>query len=138
MEEAEVGLMINNLLAKANFWISDLSLGLRSQAWVRWEPGWDTFFALATMLYMIPSYYLMANNLHKMAGYNFLFTSLFVLVLFPVYIVLYIRGEPLKQIGISRRRWFPSLLVSLIVVWRLIPRVPGVLSNTQLSWFYPL
>lgn len=43
----------------------------------------------------------------------------------------------MKQIGISRRRWFPSLLVSLIVVWRLIPRVLGVLSNIPAELVLP-
>ena len=93
--EMEGKQMITSLPDKANGRIRELILNLRSLTWVRWEPSWDTLFALATMLYMIPSYYLMANNLHQLAVYNFLFASLFVLVLLPAFHVLKVRGESL-------------------------------------------
>ena len=104
-------------------------LSLRSLPWVRWEPGWDTVSALATMLYMIPSYYLMANDLHPLAIYNFLFASLFALVLLPAYYVLRVRGEPLEQLGITRRHLLLSLLISAVFGLRLMPRMLGLLST---------
>lgn len=121
--------MITSPPDKANGRIRELILNLRSLPWVRWEPDWDTLFALATMFYMIPSYYLMANNRHQLAGYNFLFTSLFVLVLLPAYYVLKVRGESLEQLGFSKQQWLPSLLISLVIVLRLIPRIFGLLST---------
>jgi protein-S-isoprenylcysteine O-methyltransferase Ste14 len=104
-------------------------LDLRSLPWFRWQPGWDTLVAPATMLYMIPSYYLMANSLHSLAIYNFLFASLFILVLLPAYYVLKVRGEPLEQLGLTKRHWLSSLLISLAIVWRFTPRLVDLLSS---------
>jgi len=78
---------------------------------------------------MIPSYYLMANNLHPLAIYNFLFASLFVLVLLPAYYVLKVRRKPLDQLGLTKRHWLPSLLISIVFILRLFPRMSGLLST---------
>jgi protein-S-isoprenylcysteine O-methyltransferase Ste14 len=37
--------------------------------------------------------------------------------------VLKVRGESLEQLGLSKQRWLPSLLISLVLVVRLIPRI---------------
>ena len=109
--------------------VREMVLNLRSLPWVRWDPGLDTLHALATTLYMIPSYYFMANNRHQLAGYNFLLTSLLILVLLPAYNVVKVLGEPLENIGLTKKRWLPSLLISLLIVSKMYPRFAGVLSN---------
>ncbi len=129
VEEIEGGLMITSTQDKVNGRIRETVLKFRSIPWVRWQPGWDTLFALATMFYMVPSYYLMANNWHQLAGYNFLFASLFVLVLLPAYYILKVRGESLEQLGFTKQQWLPSLLISLAFVLRFTPRLLGLLSS---------
>jgi len=135
--EMEGRQMKTSLPDKANGRIRELILNFRSLTWVRWEPGWDTLFALATMLYMIPSYYLMANNLHQLAVYNFLFASLFVLVLLPAFYVLKVRGESLEQLGITKQHWLPSLLISLAFVLWFTPRLLGLLSSIPKELILP-
>ena len=128
MEEVEDGPMIKSPSTKTSGRMGDAILSLRALPYFRWEPGRDTLLTLATMIYMVPSYYLMANDRHQLAGHNFLFASLFVLVLLPAYHVLRARGESLEELGLTKRRWLPSLLISLALVSRLVPRVSGLLS----------
>jgi len=122
-------MMITSPPDKVNEMMRELIFNLRSLPWIRWEPGLDTILAFTTMLYMIPSYNFMANNRHPLAIYNFLFASLLVLVLLPAYYVLKVRGEPLEELGFTKRHWLPSLLISLVIVSRLIPRTLGLLST---------
>ena len=112
-------------------------LNLISLPWFRWQPNWDIVVALVTMLYMIPSYYYMANNLHPYAIYNFFFASTFVLVLLPAYYVLKVRREPLDQLGITKQHWVLSLSISLVFLLRLIPRMLGFLSNVPTDLVLP-
>ena len=121
--------MITSPPDKVNEMMRELIFNLRSLPWIRWEPGLDTILAFTTMLYMIPSYNFMANNRHPLAIYNFLFASLLVLVLLPAYYVLKVRGEPLEELGFTKRHWLPSLLISLVIVSRLIPKTLGLLST---------
>ena len=116
---------------KASSRIRTTLLSMASLPWLRWQPNRDIAVALVTMLYMIPSYYYMANDLHPLAIYNFLFASTFVLVLIPAYYVLRIRGESLNQIGLTRRNLLPSLLISLVFVLRLSPKLHMLLSTVQ-------
>jgi protein-S-isoprenylcysteine O-methyltransferase Ste14 len=124
-------------MEKVNGRIGEMILNLRSLQWFRWQPDWDISVALVTLLYMIPSYYLMANNLHPLAIYNFLLASLFVFVLLPAYYVLKVRREPLDQLGLTKRHWLPSLLISLVFVLRLIPRMFGLLSTVPSELVLP-
>jgi protein-S-isoprenylcysteine O-methyltransferase Ste14 len=119
---------MNKSIQRANNHISEAILNLGSLSWFHWKPGWDVLIALLTISYMIPSYYLMANDLHPLAIYNFLFVSLFVLVLFPAYYVLNIRRESLDMIGLTKRHWLLSLLISFALVLWLSPRLFGILS----------
>jgi protein-S-isoprenylcysteine O-methyltransferase Ste14 len=129
VEEKESRLMITSSPEKVNEKMRKLIFDLKSLPWVQWEPGWDTILALVTMLYMIPSYYLMANNLHPLAIYNFLFASLFVLVLLPAYYVLKVRGESLGELGFTKRHWLTSMLISIVIVARLLPKTLRLLST---------
>ena len=126
-----------NSMEKVKVRIGEMMLNLRFLPWFRWQPDWDISVALVTMLYMMPSYYLMANNIHPLAIYNFLFASLFVFVLLPAYYVLKVRRESLEQLGLTKRHWLPSLLISLVFVWRIIPRMFGLLSTVPSELVLP-
>jgi len=121
--------MITSPIDKVNNVIREIMLTLRSLTLVCWQPGWDTIIALSTILYMIPSYYLMANNLHQIGIFNFLFVELFVLVLLPAYYILKVRRESLNQIGITKQHWLSSLLISFVFFLSFIPRLVGLLSS---------
>ena len=112
-----------------NVCIKEVMNNFRSLQWFRWQPDWDILAALSTMLHMIPSYYLMANNIHPLAIYNFLFANLFAHVLLPTYYVLKVRRESLEQLGLTKRHWLPSLFIGMVFAFRLFPRMFSLLST---------
>jgi hypothetical protein len=126
-----------NSMENVNSWIGEMMHNLLSLSWFRWQPDLDILVVLVTMLYMIPSYYLMANNLHPLAIYNFLFASLFALVLLPAFYVLRVRREPLDQLGLTKRHWLLSLVISLIFALRLYPRMFGLLFTVPSELVLP-
>ena len=102
---------------------------LRSLSWVCWQPGWDTLVAVATVLYMIPSYYLSANLYHPLTSFNFMFTDLVINVLLPAYYVLKVCGESSEHLGLTKRRWLPSLLISAALATFFSLRMIGFLAT---------
>lgn len=94
---------------------------LSSQTWVHWQLGWDIFVAAVTLTYMIPSYYLATHFFHPVARYNFVFVNIIINVLFPAFYILRIRGEPTEHLGLTRRRWLSSLLISIALLAVSLP-----------------
>lgn len=86
----------------------------------RWKPGQDTVVAAVTAVLMTPAYYLGAQVFHGVLGLV-IFTVLtngVLNVLFPAYYMLKIRGERLDELGITIRRWWMALAVS--IAWSLL------------------
>jgi hypothetical protein len=86
----------------------------RSLFGIRWQPGQDTAVALATAAAMIPIYYVGTHV--KNADVS---TLVFVIlgngilnVLLPAYYMLWVRRENAAELGITTRRWLPSLLIA--------------------------
>jgi hypothetical protein len=102
---------------------------LRSLSWFHWQPGWDVPVAMATILYMIPSYYLITHSDGQVGNIQFLFTNLVVNVLFPAYYILKVRGETLEELGLTKQRWLPSLLISLVLALIFLPRMLMFLAD---------
>jgi protein-S-isoprenylcysteine O-methyltransferase Ste14 len=101
---------------------------IMGQPWVRSNPGRDTYLALATLLYFIPSYYLGANLDSRFAFANFLFATTVVLVILPAYYVLKVMKKPLSEIGFTTRRLLPSLGLSALLIMRYMPKLRWALG----------
>ena len=97
--------------------------------WVRWSPGRDTFVALATLVYFVPSYYLGANTGSLFGLVNFLFATTVVLVILPAYYVLRVMGRQPSEIGFTARNLLPSLGLSAIMVLRYMPVLRAALAS---------
>jgi protein-S-isoprenylcysteine O-methyltransferase Ste14 len=96
--------------------------------WIIWNPGRDTYLALATLLYFVPSYYLGANLDSRFAFTNFLFATTVVLVILPTYYVLKVMKKPLSDIGFTSRRLLPSLGLSALLIIRYSPKLRWALG----------
>ncbi len=115
--------------------------------WFKWEPTGDVALALATELWMIGVYYaeahLLRSNLATLVVFVIL-TNLIVNVLLPVWWITYRRKQPLSELGITTRRWLPSLLISAVLAGISLPRLlpmaagidwlPHVLANAVILW----
>jgi protein-S-isoprenylcysteine O-methyltransferase Ste14 len=97
--------------------------------WVRWSPGRDTFVALATLVYFVPSYYLGANTGSLFGLVNFLFATTVVLVILPAYYVLRVMGRQPSEIGFTARNLLPSLGLSALMVLRYMPVLRAALAS---------
>jgi len=97
--------------------------------WVRWSPGRDTYVALATLIYFVPSYYLGANTGSLFGLVNFLFATTVVLVVLPAYYVLRVMGRPPSEIGFTTRNLLPSLGLSVFLVLRYLPVLRAALAS---------
>jgi protein-S-isoprenylcysteine O-methyltransferase Ste14 len=97
--------------------------------WVRWSPGRDTFVALATLIYFVPSYYLGANTGSLFSLVNFLFATTVVLVILPSYYVLRVMERPPSEIGFTTRNLLPSLGLSALLVLRYSPALRAALGS---------
>ena len=106
-----------------------LAARLMGLPWVRWSPGRDTFVALATLVYFVPSYYLGANTGSLFGLVNFLFATTVVLVILPAYYVLRVMGRPPSEIGFTTRNLLPSLGLSAFMVLRYMPALRAALSS---------
>jgi protein-S-isoprenylcysteine O-methyltransferase Ste14 len=102
---------------------------VKSLPWVRWNPGRDTYLALATLLYFIPSYYLGANTGSLFGLVNFLFATTVVLVILPAYYVLKVMKKPPSEIGFTARQLLPSLGLSALLVLRYSPGLRSALGS---------
>ena len=111
--------------------ISETSLAARimGQPWLTYDPGRDTWMALATLLYFIPSYYLGANTDTPLALGNFLFATTIVLVILPAYYVLGVMRKPLSEIGFTTRRLLPSLGITALLIIAYMPRLRWALGT---------
>jgi membrane protease YdiL (CAAX protease family) len=87
----------------------------RSLFSLRWRPGWDTAFALLTGLLMIPVYYVGAHDHSGVAGLLVfvIFGNGILNVLLPAYYVLVVRREGPEELGITTRRLWLAVLLSL-------------------------
>jgi membrane protease YdiL (CAAX protease family) len=120
-------------------------------AWVQWAPGSDTAVACVTALMMVAIYFVIAHVEPARGVVRFLLmvvvSSLFLTVLFPAYYVLHIRGESLRALGITTRRWWLALLLSIVLALTSFPTLlaqaaqhpgvnllPHVLFNGLLLW----
>jgi protein-S-isoprenylcysteine O-methyltransferase Ste14 len=106
-----------------------LAARLMGLPWVRWSPGRDTYVALATLIYFVPSYYLGANTDSLFGLVNFLFATTVVLVVLPAYYVLRVMGRPPCEIGFTTRNLLPSLGLSAFMVLRYMPVLRAALSS---------
>jgi hypothetical protein len=120
---------------------------LGNTKWVKWAPSSDTALALATELWMIGAYYATTHWLHSDLAVIVVLgvlTNLIINVLLPVWWIAYYRKQSLSELGITTRRWLPSLLigVGLAVFSSLrlrqmaagIDWLPHVLFNAVILW----
>ena len=84
--------------------------------WFTWSPNGDTLVALLSEIVMIAAYW---TTTHLLSGgwddvliFGVL-TNLGLNVLFPVWWIAYYRKQPLSELGITTRRWLPSLLIGI-------------------------
>jgi len=115
--------------------------------WVRWAPSRDTAVAFASLLLMIPAYYSVTHWLMSKAAGILVFgilTNLILNVLLPVWWIAYYRRQPVSELGITTRRWLPSLLIGIGVagifafgLWRRVASInwlPHLLTNVECFW----
>jgi len=84
--------------------------------WFKWAPSSDTALALVTELLMIGVYYVTTHWLHSDLAAFAVFgvlTNLIINVSLPVWWIAYHRRQPLSELGITTRRWLPSLLIGI-------------------------
>lgn len=91
----------------------------------RFEPGTDTALAFATATLFSFIYYFGTHTESAIASF-LIFTVLgtgIVCVILPAFYMLVVRSEPLESLGITRRRWLLSLVISLIFAVGSLPTV---------------
>lgn len=115
--------------------------------WVKWAPNRDTAVAVASLLLMVPAYYAATHWLHSELTGIVVFgvlTNLMLNVLLPVWWIAYYRRWPLSELGITTRRWLPSLAIGIALAafsafrfWQMaagIDWLPHVLFNAVCLW----
>jgi membrane protease YdiL (CAAX protease family) len=115
--------------------------------WFEWKPTLDVGVVLLTELWMIVVYYLVYHVLHSTLAVLLVFvvlTNLIICGLFPIWWVAHYRRQPLAELGITTRRWLPSLLISAALAAMSLPRllqlaggtdwVPHVIANAVVLW----
>jgi hypothetical protein len=60
-----------------------------------------------------------------------LLTNLIVNVLLPVWWLVYVRGQPMSELGITTRRWLPSLLIGAALAFFFSIRLRSMLAGTD-------
>lgn len=109
--------------------VTGLVARIMAQPWVRYDPGRDTWMALATLLYFIPSYYLGANTDSPLASANFVFATTIVLVILPAYYVLWVMKKPISEMGFTTRRLLSSLGITALLIMAYAPRLRWALGS---------
>lgn len=97
--------------------LTTLSSLARETFTLRWRPHADTAVALLTAVLMAGLYYVNSraqSGIFSLVVFVIL-TNGILNVLFPAYYVLVVRKEGLNQLGITRRRWWLALLLSVVV-----------------------
>lgn len=115
--------------------------------WVRWAPTLDTAIAFASLLLMILAYYATTHWLSSQVAVILVFgilTNLILNVLLPVWWIAYHRRKPLSELGITTRRWVPSLIIGIILTVFIASRfwqqaagvdwLPHLLFNAVCFW----
>jgi hypothetical protein len=115
--------------------------------WFTWSPSSDTLVALLTEIAMIALYWITTHLLR--GGWDDVLvmgvlTNLGLNVLFPLWWIAYHRKQPLSELGITTRRWLPSLLIGVVLAafssFRLrqmaigVNWLPHVLFNAVILW----
>ena len=108
---------------------------------VHWDPGSDTIIAIATVFGFIGIY--TANHLIS-PGHGLIHLLLFVVcgslflnVGFPAWYVLRLRGETLRDLGITGNRWIVTLGLSLLLALYYLPELLAVGANYRLNQMVP-
>ncbi len=94
-----------------------MSRELLNKKWFAWNPSIDTAVALITALIMIGGGYYLLVHLPSENGlktiYGLIFTSL--LVIFPVWWILWRQNGSIKDLGIKKDGLIPSLVISILI-----------------------
>jgi hypothetical protein len=112
--------------------------------WIRWKPDVDTAAAVLSAIAMIPLYYL-SVHMTGLPGTAAVFAQMVILgVLFPVWWLVWHRKKPLADLGITGRRWIPSLVAGIVIAilffFRLVAMysgpdiVPHLIVNACMFW----
>lgn len=122
-------------------------MSTRQSHWFTWSPSGDTLMALLTEIAMIALYWITTHL--SSGGWDGVLvfgvlTNLGLNVLFPVWWIAYHRKQPLSELGITTRRWLPSLLIGVVLAafssFRLrqmaidVNWLPHVLFNAVILW----
>ena len=122
-------------------------MGAEKSRWFTWSPNGDVLVAVLTEVAMIAAYW---TTTHLLSGgwddvlVLGVLTNLGLNVCFPVWWIAYHRRQPLSELGITTRRWLPSLIISvaLAVFFALglrqrvagVEWLPHVLFNAVILW----
>jgi len=86
--------------------------------WFAWSPSIDTVAAVLTEIAMVGLYWVTTHLLTSGWDGVLVFgvlTNLGLNVAFPVWWITYHRNQPLSELGITTKRWLPSLLIGIAV-----------------------
>ncbi len=122
-------------------------MSVKQSRWFIWSPNADTLVAVLTEIAMIAAYWTATHLLRSELAAVLvlgLLTNLGLNVLFPVWWIAYHRTQPLSELGITTRRWLPSLLIGVALTafssFGLRHRaagtdwLPHVLFNAVILW----
>jgi membrane protease YdiL (CAAX protease family) len=89
---------------------------LRNIKWFSWKPTKDTVAAVLTELLMIGAFFTL-NHLPSGNIIDIVYeTIMFLLiVLFPVWWIVWHRGQPLSELGLTKKYWLPSAIASIAI-----------------------
>jgi hypothetical protein len=93
-----------------------MSASLKKRGWFRWEPTWDTGVAAVTVIAMLGAFFAL-NHLPSgdvlNSGYELVMFSL--VVIFPVWWLVWRQGRPWSELGITKKRWVLSLIIGVVI-----------------------
>lgn len=89
---------------------------LRDIRWFSWKPTKDTVVAVLTELLMIGAFFTL-NHLPSGNIIDIVYESIMFLliVLFPVWWIVWYRRQPLSELGLTKKYWLPSAVVSIAI-----------------------
>jgi len=125
----------------------DNEVSAKQSRWFTWSPSSDTLLAVLTEIAMIALYWttthLLSSGWDGVLVFGVL-TNLGLNVLFPVWWIAHHRKQPLSELGITTRRWLPSLLIGAALavfssrgLWEMVAGVdwlPHLLFNAVILW----